>query len=507
MKQFFLRNKNRLFLFFISSLVTFYLMLPIIVHGANGIFFTLEPDAHYIGNAILYIKSHQISYINHPGTPTILTYVLLLTPLRLYTKFILHTNFISWYILHPEIIYLYLRIFQGIFFGLGLYIFSLSVYKISRSLIISISSIFTLFVFSIFTNIAIYIRAETTSFLIVSIWLFILVNFIKYEKTSLIYFLSAIAGLAVAIKYTNAFYLIATFSLILFIGNISPWRKLLMFLSNLTAALLTFLFFTWPIHEKYYQSIQYIFELLPQSGRGKSLFDIGAYFQTAYLLFLKDLWPALIVLPPVILLIWQFFKRKSKLPIFVYPFTLSMLLGIFIFARYPLNYYQLTNFVGMIFVLHILLNQFNRYVRIIFIFAFLLLAIKNLSGYYPQTVQAINQSKNLDYFVSVHPSKNGTIWERGDSKDFALLWGNSWSGAGYSEDLKRLRPDLLFEIYFQQNYIGDRRDIFTICWDKFYMQKRYLEYFLVKYKNHDFRYSSIPGADNMYVIERENCDA
>ncbi len=508
--KFLLKNINILTLFFISLALTFYLMLPVIISGTKGIFFTLDPDAHYIGNAISYIKSHQISYINHPATPTILAYVLALTPFRLYSKLILHANFINWYILHPEIIYLYIRVLQCILFGLGLFIFSLSSYRITRSLILSAFSMLALFIFGFFTDIALHIRSETTSFLIISIWLLEFVSFIKSKKISQNYLLAAISGLAIANKFTNIFYLIATLSLIPFIKVTSRKKKLIVSLFSLFIGLLSFIFFTWPIRGKYYQILQYILNFFPQSGvsaNKNTLLDLPIYLHSLYSLFLNEFWSSMTVILTFLLLIYLFIKKKHKIPVSVYSFACTMLFGILTFARYPLNYYQLTHFVGVVFVLHILLMQFPKYLRILFLLIIFFISINHLANYYPQVSYAINQSKNLDNFISRHPAKIGSIWERGDAKDFALLWGNSWSGASYSEDLKRLRPNLLFEIYFQQNYIGDKRDIFTICWDKFYLQHNYLKKFINKYKGHTFTYNSIPGTDTMYVIERNKCES
>lgn len=509
MRKFLSLHINIIILFFVSTIISFYLLTPILIHGTEGIFFSLDPDAHYIGNVISYIKSNQISYINHPATPTIMIYVIALTPLRFYTKLVLHTNFINWFILHSEVVYLYLRILESILFGLGLFIFSLSVYRITRSLVRSVFSIFSLFTFGFFTDIVLHIRSETTSFLIISIWLFIFVSFIYAKKLSQNFLLIIISSLAIANKFTNIFYFIAALSLIPAIKGISRLKKIFILFIDIFLGFISFLFFTWPIRQKYPQIIQYIFNLFPQSGviigNNNALFDIKIYFHNMILLFQQEFWSTIIVILTFVL-ITDFFHKKMDKNRLIPSFAYIIFAGILIFVRYPLSYYQLTHFVGLIFVLHILLRHYNKLSLFFFLIVFFV-SIKSFIDYYPQISNSMNQSKNLDDYVSEHPSQKGTIWERGDTKDFALLWGNSWSGSSYSEDLAKLRPDLLFEIYFQQNYIGDKRDIFKICWDKFYMKKSYFNTFINKYKDYNFTYSEIPKTENMYVVERNNCEA
>lgn len=500
--------KHILIISFFSFLVTIYLAFPLIKYGANGVFFKLDPDAHYIGNVISYIKSHQISYINHPATPTIMAYVYALTPLRFYTKFVANTNFVDWYILNIDVVYLYLRVLHSVIFDIGLFIFSLSVYRVSRSLFLSLFSVLSLFTFGFFTDMALHIRSETTSFLMISIWLFIFAGFLRSKSAVAILVMALISGLAIANKFTNIFYFIGTICLIPSIKGYLGGKKILILVLNLFLALTSFIVFTFPIRTKYNQVIQFVFHLFPQSGVSSdinSLFNLSIYLQGLSFLFQKETVSSIIVVLTGVLLIYLFFKKKSVIPSPIFILGFNLLIGMLVTARYPLNYYQTTYFTGIIYIMYFLLAKIKNFPRYLFLVPAFFASVR-LINYYPTVFSEINQSIALDQFVYAHPSSKGTIWERGDSRDFALLWGNSWGGASYSQDLARLRPDLLFEIYFWENYLGNKENIFKICWDKFYMQKNYLEVFKEKYKNNKFTYLKIPKTDNMYVVERTDCE-
>ena len=105
------------------TLLTFFLSIfPILANIPGSAFFAIDPDAMYMGNALSFIKSHQIAYLDHPGTPSILSIVLFLFPLQIISKFIYHQNSIIWIYSHLSSVYIYIRIMQALMSSLAIFL-------------------------------------------------------------------------------------------------------------------------------------------------------------------------------------------------------------------------------------------------------------------------------------------------------------------------------------------------------------------------------------------------
>ena len=136
------------------------------------------------------------------------------------------------------------------------------------------------------------------------------------------------------------------------------------------------------------------------------------------------------------------------------------------------------------------------------------ITISNFRTYFYGISNSILKTTNLEKYVVEHPAKIATIWEWGRARDFALLWGNSWSGGSYSDELKKVRPDLLFEIdYYKKNtpHYNDKIGVFAVCWDRLYIHQQSSPQFLKRYSGYNLKYTPIPETGDMAVIESDHC--
>lgn len=70
------KKKSHLFLIILLAVTTScYVIYPVLRGGWPGVFFSIDPDTHYIGNSLSFIKINQIQYTNHPATPSINRYL------------------------------------------------------------------------------------------------------------------------------------------------------------------------------------------------------------------------------------------------------------------------------------------------------------------------------------------------------------------------------------------------------------------------------------------------
>jgi len=141
-------KRNRLILLLT---VTAFLILgsPLFISGIQKTtFYGIDPDIVYLTNALLYTKYNIISYIDHPGTPTILLLSYLFIPLRILAKFALHKDFIQWSFDNYSFLTYYIRIFMLITFSTALYMFIRLVRSFARHIIYIILSFLLFFSFT-----------------------------------------------------------------------------------------------------------------------------------------------------------------------------------------------------------------------------------------------------------------------------------------------------------------------------------------------------------------------
>ena len=490
------KRKEFWFLTAFSLLAGLVVVLPILIGGLKGAFYSIDPEVMYVGNALSYIKAHQIQYFDHPGTPSILSLAYLLWPLRIYAKLIAQTPFVLWSLGHYDIVFFYLRLWQGIVFCLGVFLFLKAINSITDSKLVVILAWIVLLLFSPILRLGSGITPETLSFLIISVWLWFLAKFLKSPGVNLVPVLSLISGLAVANKFTNLFLVLASISLVLTLKPLSWLQKLANSLIALTTTVIGFIIGTWLIRDKYSLLFSWVIKLLTSTGihagGEKAIFDWLSYKQSVLSVYHQEPWLVLIVgLSLLTSVFW------GRLRILVGIFTM----GIVVFAKYPLAYYQLANYVVLVFVLAVLFSRLNKFVIMVLILILLSPVRSNMSSYLMSTSSTITKTVVLETFVGKHPAEKAALWEWGRAKDPAILLTTSrdWHGNMFTAEREALKLPY-FELY---PIPADK--VFSLCWDQLYIQKVSAKLFLEKYSGRPLVSKLIEGSDDMMLIKSGHC--
>lgn len=484
------------FLAVFSLLAGLVAVLPVLTGGLKGVFYSIDPEVMYVGNALSYIKVHQIQYFDHPGTPSILTLANLLWPWRIYTKLIAQTPFVLWSLKHYDLIFFYLRLWQGVIFGLAVWIFLKAVNLVTGSRLVVILAWVGLLIFSPTLRLGSGITPETISFLIASVWLIFLAKFLKRPEVGLVPVLGLISGLAVANKFTNLFLVLASITLALTLRSLSWRQRLANSLIALAMAVAGFVTGTWPIRDKYQLLFGWVVKLMTSTGihagGEKALFDWPSYWQSVLAVHHQEPWLTfaigLIVLMSVV-----FGRLRILIGIFV--------MGVLVFAKYPLTYYQLANYVVLVFLLSVLFSRVNKFFIGVLILILLFPVRSSMSSYLKTTSSAISKTSVLETYVGTYPPMKATLWEWGRAKDPAVLLTTSrdWHGNIFVAEREALKRPV-YELY---PVPVDK--VFDLCWDQLYIQKVSVKTFFEKHPGKTLDYNLIPGSDDMILIKSDHC--
>ncbi|OGG15279.1 hypothetical protein A2875_00610 [Candidatus Gottesmanbacteria bacterium RIFCSPHIGHO2_01_FULL_46_14] len=491
------KRKEFWFLMVFSLLAGLVAVLPILIGGLKGTFYSIDPEVMYVGNALSYIKAHQIQYFDHPGTPSILSLAYLLWPLRIYAKLIAQTPFVLWSLGHYDIVFFYLRLWQGIVFCLGVFLFLKAVNSITNSKLVVLLAWTVMLLFSPVLRLGSGITPETLSFLMISVWLWLLARFLKKPEVDLIPVLSLISGLAVANKFTNLFLVLASVTLAFTLKSLSTGQRLANSLIAMIAAATGFVAGTWPIRDKYPLLFGWVIKLLTSTeihaGGEKAIFDWLSYKQSVLAVHHQEPWLALVV---VLALLTSVFL--GQLRVLVGIFTM----GVAIFAKYPLTYYQLANYLILVFLLSALFSRLNRFLMMGLILILLFHVRSNMFNHLRSNSLAITKTTALETFVKEHPAEKATLWEWGRAKDPAILLTTSpdWHGSMFAVEKDALKRPV-YELY---PIPTDK--VFDLCWDQLYIQKVSVKSFLDKYPGQPLVYNIIPGSDDMILVKSSHCD-
>lgn len=468
-------NKLMLILAILAGLLN---TIPLLKTNIRGVFFSVDPDSMYVGNTLSYIKMNQIHYYDHPGTPAIRIFAAVMAPIRFVAKYLWHVNFIEWSIVHLDYIFLYLKLLQNLFFAIGIFIFLLGIFKATHSSLSIIISWTALFAFSSISRISQVISAEVTSLLIVTVWLYLFSLFTKSRSALILIGLSFISGLALANRLTNLFVVVASMGLVFSLQDIKKIHKLRNLVLNIFVSLCGFLLGTWPIHSNYLALLNWATNIASTNethgGGTKILLDPLANFQSLGNFVSQEVWAVIPIAITAMILTYLLIKKRIK---FITPEIttfLIMLLGAFAFAKYPLTYYQLNNFLVLIFISIVIICKHTKFVTFLLIPLLLLASINKISLNYHSLQYGVSNAQTIDQFIKNHPPKIATLWEWGYSKDFAILWSNIWSSGDYGDEIIRTRPNLYsLGGSFQDVDLSYSKNVplYSVCWDQLYIQK------------------------------------
>jgi hypothetical protein len=379
-----LLGKNKLIILLVLVSI-FILGYPLIFFGIDrSFFYNIDPDVVYVTNAILYAKYAIINYIDHPGTPTIILIHYLFIPLRLLAKYIFHQGFIQWSFDNFVILFYYVRIFLLFLSGVSLWIFLKLIKEVSKSQLITVLVFLLTFSFSSLTF-AIVIAPEILSFFLTVIWLAIFSKFTKTNKYRFNAILTFISGLAFANKFTSAFLVIISIFLPLFIRKLKINQKLTMIEANIAIALQSFIFGIWPVMNHFQGIIDWGTSLFSHTGMhgtgATTAFGLSAYLISATTLVKLNPYLVVFVLATLILGVVLVIRKKIK-PLDPLIFLMSVsVIGIVVFAKYPMIHYSYVNILIITYCAAYFLSKIKTIWIRILLPILLLLFISSADGY------------------------------------------------------------------------------------------------------------------------------
>ncbi len=344
------RNKLTIFLSVIFFII---LGFPLIKYGIDKtLFYSVDPDVVYITNSLLYTKAALIGYADHPGTPSIMLFHYLYFPLRIISKYLLHTSFIQWSFDNYEVLTAYIRATQLILTTIGFAIFSKVIKKFTNSNWITF--LIGLCVFSFGGMIfAIRIVPENLSLFLTASWLFIFLKYIDKRSLLLNILMVIVAAFAVANKFTSLFLLVPSLLLPIFMNKLNLLRKFFIILLNILIASITFYIGILPAIAHITWIKNWTFSLFKHAGiHGTgtvAVFDLNSYLTSITTLFVSS--TALMIFLCFVLALGIFLVVKKKIKIndpVVFLATTSFF-GFLIFAKYPNVYYNYVNILLIIF--------------------------------------------------------------------------------------------------------------------------------------------------------------
>jgi hypothetical protein len=501
------------FVFILLSVISvIFSIYPIIVYRTSGIFYTIDPDIHYLSNVILYIKNHQLQFIGHPGTPTIIFLSFALAPLRAYAKFFSNEGFVDWVFNNYSLVVLYTRLIQSLIFGLSLFIYLSTVYKISKRLILVFLVWIILLTFTPFLFMGSSISPETLSFLFTSVFVLIFYYYIKSGFLYYLPFLSFLAGLAVANKFTNFFLLLIPVLIILFARKVKWLQKIYNLFLLAICSIAGFVYGTFPIRSRYPQLYKWAYDLVfstgIHAGGEKVLFDINAYLVSIEMLINREKILYGIITLSLLGIIFYGLRNKKNISLDVLVLYLVGLLGVIIFSKYNLSHYQLANYLVIIVFVGYLLKR----TKAVFIVGVIILLIpsvlKNVNFYRNTLFKGIENSYKLRIFEESNKSNQGIVWEWAKSEDFALIWSSDWASGIFNEQLKKKDP-ILYGLNGDMVSVrqgGQTFELFDVCWDKLYIQEVTLPAFLEVNDERLLKISKISNT-KIYLVQSDHCSA
>jgi hypothetical protein len=505
-----------IFMLLIASIVP---AVPIFKEGTRGVFYNMDPEMAIVANAMTYNRSKIISYIDHPGTPTIFYIATSYIPLRLYAKVVEGTSFITWTFEHFRFLFLYTRLVMVLAFLASVYIYLSAVAKITKNWMTVLFSGLAIFAFDTTLRLTGAVLTETLSFFLISLWLSSFAAYLENKDPIKLVFLSLISGLAIANKYNNFPIFIVSILLVFTLHKSDIKQKLYNIVVNSFAVFLGFIAGTWPVRGHYKYMVSQVLKVLRQSGDGaahgagnSSFFDTNAYIES-----IKNFYHA----QPVAVYIFVFVavfvlfdllyavikKRSLKIPVpFYILFAVTFISTLFI-AKYPLAYYQFVNFLLFVFMASYLLSKFRKFAVLVVCIFVAIYALKNYQNYSYYMNQARNGSIHLEEYISSNPSTSATLWDYAPTEDFMRIWVRSWGGGIYDAELI-LSGSKNFELKadYKTVYINaaDHVSIFDACWDSLYIREDRALTFLEIYSDRKFEVKPLQNT-GIWEIESSHC--
>jgi len=494
-----------------SFLVVILLISPVLRGGQEGVFYSIDPEVQYMASALRFVKGGKISFIDHPGIPAIVLMSLSLLPLGIFSKLVLHTPFSSWAFSNYAAVFLYERIFQSVVLFASLLVSFTGIYLFTKRILPVFIFILIMLLFTPFYYLGTSISAEPLSFLMTSFWLlFFVLYFLKQERKYL-FPISIIAGLAFANRATN-FFIIPAVLLVVILDDSGGIKRRLVRLFFLTCSVVGgYILGIWPVIGMATRVLKQVFFYAsttePRGEGEKTLFNLSTYVTSASSFFQKDHSATIIFLLISSLLLFLIFNKDKKIRK-ISLIGAVFILGAVVFAKYPVAYYQITNYFAVVFLGIILISRLWR--NAFFIVAFPLLVIFSVStasSYLKISTLMVNEGIRLDRFVKENPAKIASVWEWARTKEFAYIWTRNYSSGIFDTEMSTLHPAVFqFMPWLGKIRISNsvEEDVFDVCWDEMYIQNASLQDFLSTYSSRKLSVQMVPNS-NLNLVKSTHC--
>ena len=486
-----------LILGFLAGLLSFF---PLLAAPKNP-FFDVDPEVMYVSNAVAYIHHKQIVYTDHPGTPYILTIAASFVPFRIWAKYIVHQPFVDWYLLNIDLIFFYSRVLSLTIFVSAIALLLYGIRKFTRSPLAVLTAWLGLLIYPNMLDYGVRIMPETFSLLVFSIWAYIFLSYLDRPRMWKLPLLVFVGGLALATKYTNLA-LVAIPLVAWPVAKLAKNERIRPqgFMLLLAIGYFSYFLATKPINGGnwlYPTQIRWIINLATHSGlygTGSPGLDVQGYISTLRSTF-QALWPYLLILPVVIILVWK--ERVRVWQKLIIAVAVIVPLGIFlIFAKFAKLHYQFGNLLVLILVTVYLLRRYRLLLLIVALVA--LYSLPGIVNRHWLLVEKIESTERLRQFADTHPAESKALWDWSYSREQALVWGYTWSGKYYGEELKRLYPRLA-DMYGYENLVFRHG-----CWDQAYARDLAIPSIKAANPDEPFDIQKIPGTE-MNLITSRHC--
>jgi len=329
--------------------------------------------------------------------------------------------------------------------------------------------------------------------------------------------MSFLAGMAVASKYNSFCIVLITFILAVFHRSINFKRKLIYISKSIFFVLLGFVIGTWQIRSSYNILFKQIKKVLFQSGDNaahavgeNSFLNLDNYISGLKSNYANE--PILISMFLLILifLIFSLVYTKAKYfknkPVIIISSFVVLLSTMFI-AKYPLLYYQFSNYILIVFFATYFISKLPKMAILVLCILIFPSTIKNIQNYSNYLNNEINNSIFLEKYIQENKSAKVTLWDYGPTEDFMKIWTRSWGGGVYEEYLRDKRPELM---ELMSDYITVRvnsnidKNVFDVCWDKLYIRESRALVFLDMNKKINLQHKPI-GNTGIWEIISNHC--
>lgn len=345
--------KNNKFLFILILITSIVCGFPLLIYGLKTTFFlSIDPDIVYITNSLLYTKYAIISYVDHPGTPSIMFLYYLFFPFRFFAKYFLHIGFIQWSFDNFGFLTYFCRFSELVVFCSSIFLFLKSVMVYTKSKLLIVFAWISILVFLGF-DWGIRVVPENQTFFLTAVWLWVFTKFIKSRKYILNIILVILSGFVVANKLTGIFLAICSVTLFLFERRLKLDQKFFKLETNIVLFLASFYLGILPAvrHLTYIQNwTKSLFEHSGIHGTGAlSVFDWQIYSTSVIFLITNHPFIFTYIGLTAIFAIWLLIKKKIHFNDPILCVFFITLMGTIIFAKYPVIHYFFVNSILIVF--------------------------------------------------------------------------------------------------------------------------------------------------------------